>query len=138
MKTCTKCGEVKALDAFYNRKRSSDGLMGYCKQCTALVASVYRKATPGKFKARKTAYRNANQEKAKAWNSKYRKANREKLKDKAAKLVAEMGKSYISTLTGIPAAFLTPEVLAIKREQLETHRLAKQLRQATKDEHASI
>jgi hypothetical protein len=33
MKACTVCGEVKALDEFNNRKRSTDGKASACKLC---------------------------------------------------------------------------------------------------------
>jgi len=39
-KTCIKCGEAKALDAFGRRTQSCDGLRGECKACMA----TYKKA----------------------------------------------------------------------------------------------
>lgn len=33
MKTCRKCGEVKALGEFYKSKESQDGLYRHCKTC---------------------------------------------------------------------------------------------------------
>lgn len=32
-KACTKCGEVKPLEAFHRDKRNKDGLMGRCRDC---------------------------------------------------------------------------------------------------------
>ena len=33
MKTCTKCGETKHLDDFYNAKQAKDGKTSACKSC---------------------------------------------------------------------------------------------------------
>lgn len=35
MKTCTKCGEAKALDAFSREARAKDGLRSRCRTCDA-------------------------------------------------------------------------------------------------------
>ena len=167
MKTCTKCGEVKALAAFSKDKGKKDGLHGVCKQCRSDAYAAYKKSNPEKFKALKSAWNKANPEKVKAHrvkyykdnagkiatrNAAYYKANAEKInhrvaantdterqRDYSAKRAAAMSGSYVRNALRIPAAAsIAPELISLKREQLETYRLAKQLKQATKDEHASI
>lgn len=36
LKTCPKCGQTKAVDEFYKSTKSSDGLQGYCIECTRI------------------------------------------------------------------------------------------------------
>lgn len=40
-KKCTKCGEVKAIDAFYADKRRTDGKRSACKTCSAQGNRAY-------------------------------------------------------------------------------------------------
>ena len=136
MKTCTKCGEVKALDAFHQSKPGKRH--PHCAACALAYAAAYRKANPEKLKAKAKAIRKANLETYRANGAAYRKANPEKKAAIAARSIAEMRPSYIGVLLGIHVSALTPELIALKREQLEIRRLARQLKQATKDEHASI
>ena len=56
MKTCTKCGEIKALTEFYKRKASRDGLMPLCKTCEKARSKAYYEANPEKAKARFRAW----------------------------------------------------------------------------------
>lgn len=57
MKTCTKCGENKPKNEFYNRASSRDGI---CMQC---------------FKARRAVWRNSKREHIKAYQDSWDKAN---------------------------------------------------------------
>lgn len=41
-KKCTKCGEVKALDAYYAQKTGKHGRKAICKKCDILNRSKYR------------------------------------------------------------------------------------------------
>ncbi len=47
-KSCTKCGEVKPLDEFYNRKNVSDGKQSFCKACDETRMRAYRHKYPEK------------------------------------------------------------------------------------------
>ena len=42
-KTCTKCGETKALDGFYSDKRARDGRASWCKPCFKAKQAAYEK-----------------------------------------------------------------------------------------------
>ena len=46
-KKCSKCGEIKTHDNFYNAKKSSDGLQYYCKPC---IQKTNRSNTTYKFR----------------------------------------------------------------------------------------
>lgn len=107
---------------------------------------------PAAARESQKAYRKANKEALAAYNKAYRKANKEALaahkkvwaatcmKDRRvrfaayAKAAAEaLTPAYVATTLKIPVSTLTPELLALKREQLETHRLARQVKQHLKD-----
>lgn len=64
MKTCTRCGEVKPLDAFSRWVRGKDGRRLECRACSA---------------ERKRAWDDANRERIAAYCRKYREANRERI-----------------------------------------------------------
>src|SRR5687767_6421420 len=53
MKTCTKCGETKALEEFPPRKRSKDGRDGWCRACHRAAATARRLTPEGLAKSRK-------------------------------------------------------------------------------------
>jgi 5-methylcytosine-specific restriction endonuclease McrA len=42
LKKCTKCGEVKKISEFTKKKRMSDGLDSWCKQCNKEYKQKYR------------------------------------------------------------------------------------------------
>ncbi len=92
-KRCSKCGEVKPLNAFYKHKSRRDGLSSECKPCTKernhsyYVANVekdrerharWRAANREHYRERKRAWRAANIEKARASERAYQLANAEK------------------------------------------------------------
>ena len=81
MKTCIKCGEVKALTEFYKSKpRCGDRLRGDCKSCAKARAKARYEANPEKIKASDKARYEANSEKIKARSKDYYEANSEKVK----------------------------------------------------------
>ena len=47
-KPCTKCGEVKSLDEFYNRKNVNDGKESQCKACSAIRKTTHLLKYPEK------------------------------------------------------------------------------------------
>ncbi|SRR5258708_27548414 len=92
-KRCSKCGEVKPLNAFYKHKSRRDGLSSECKPCTKernhsyYVANVekdrerharWRAANREHYRERKRAWRAANIEKARTSERAYQLANAEK------------------------------------------------------------
>ena len=83
MKTCTKCGESKAVAEFHKHSRGSGGFASSCKSCTSIAQSTHRAANRGRYSAADAAYRAANPEKTRAINAKsnakYCAANREKV-----------------------------------------------------------
>lgn len=138
-KTCSKCREVKAVAEFYL------GAGNRCKECSKKQSIAWRNANPKKRAATEAAYQKRNPEKLAARNAAYHKENPEKVAANqkayrkrnpgvAAKLNAavclELRQAYVANCIGLPSAHITPELLDLKRQQLEAHRLSKQIAKA--------
>ena len=61
-KTCSKCGEAKALSEFYKRNRSKDGLEYRCIVCKKKLNKAYRESNRDRESARVRAYYAANRD----------------------------------------------------------------------------
>lgn len=77
-KTCSKCGDVKAVEMFRKRRTK-------CRLCEAYEQRVYAKNNPEKVKALRKKYIQKNTAKEKARQKKYREENPEKAKASAKK-----------------------------------------------------
>lgn len=97
-KTCSKCGQVKPIDAFGNHKSSKDGLRSQCRVCNSLAAKNYRLNNPDKVRQAKKrwaknnpdkmlqmwkTYQAKNKTKLAKYNKEYRQENLEHLKNVA-------------------------------------------------------
>jgi len=84
--------------------------------------------------ARATASRayKKNPEMMRERSAKYHTTHRIKCIEKMKAARDKMAVSYVSTVLRMKTADITPELIAIKREQLAIHRLSRQLKQATK------
>jgi hypothetical protein len=89
LKTCTKCGQKKALSDFNSDRSNADGKYQWCKTCwrehyaanrerILSQQSAYRAANHEKEQARHAAYYEANREKVAARKAAYQVKNREK------------------------------------------------------------
>lgn len=167
-KTCSKCGEVKSLDAFGKNKNSKDGIDWRCKQCNRDAANKYRaeniELVREKDRARVAAmasqskrekhkkWRDANREKVRADGKekmrrlyekdplrfrnkakKWRSANHEKAISTTRNGREKLIDGYVASALRLHLVDCSPELIALKREQLQLHRLTKQLNQAIKD-----
>ena len=68
-KRCTKCGEMKPLDAYSRNKARPDGLRSACKACDAVNTKTYLATHSARCQARTAAWRLANPEKIKAYSA---------------------------------------------------------------------
>src|SRR5690625_4875960 len=84
MKTCTKCGQTKPIDAYHRDRQKRDGRTPLCRECVKAYNAAYRKENREEIRARKAAYYRANREKLRAQNAAYRRANREEISARAA------------------------------------------------------
>lgn len=65
MKTCTKCGQSKDLDDFYNSKKSKDGKRTECKKCESESNKKWHLDNPDKHRERSKKWNQQNPEKVK-------------------------------------------------------------------------
>lgn len=66
MKTCSKCGETKALELFKKSKQCKDGLSSWCKACHAAEGRTRYAADPDPKKEKNSKWSKANPEHHKA------------------------------------------------------------------------
>jgi phage gp36-like protein len=137
MKTCSKCGETKVLDAFYRSKTGVSGRHSYCKACGIAYAkerwpTVYAK-NKDQMLARAAEWQRANPDRYKKrlgeWVAKNREHVREAKKQSTKKGVDELIDGYVAGCIGLPLSQIPRNVLEMKREQLSLQRLTKQLKQ---------
>lgn len=76
-KTCTKCGETKALDEFGKKAGRRDGLSSHCKVCERQRQREYRVANREQVLERKREHYLANREAIAEKNRRYHQENRE-------------------------------------------------------------
>ena len=92
---------------------------------------------PQHFKEEAAKWAMANPEKIKAIRARWKKQNpdsvRQSSRDSCARLTDNYVKSALS-VNGIPREHATPELIAIKREQLAIKRMARELKKATQGE----
>lgn len=78
-RTCTTCGETKALAEFYAEPAKRGGYGTKCKVCIRAAVNRYRLANREIVLARKQAYREANLEKVKAGQRRHYQENRDQV-----------------------------------------------------------
>lgn len=137
MKRCSKCGEVKALDAFHRSKTGTAGRHAYCKECSSgysrarnpevyqrnreaviLRSLGWQRQNPERYRQRLKAWQEANRDKvmeAKRKDTKYR--------------VDHLSDGYVAGCLGAPCSRLPKDLIELKREQLSLLRLSRQLKQ---------
>lgn len=157
-KKCSKCGKVKDVGEFYNKKSRKDGKSSHCKCCSSESVmkwrknnpeKVYeselkwRKSNPEKVKKSKLKWDRTNKEKKKCTYEKWRKSNIEKLNEKNTiwrknnpGKVIDYDFYYIQLLKD--SGFTTeqinenPELIEIKKLIIKTKRLCKTLQTSEK------
>ena len=132
-KACTKCGAVNLLSEFGTDKRNRDGRRSHCKACRRKDNDAYRRANMDWAAERQLAWANRNRDKCRQFHNAWKDRNKDNVlmaeKVRNAEQVALASPSYCAGILGIATAELTPELHAMKREQLTTHRLARQLKE---------
>lgn len=140
-KRCSKCGEVKAVDAFHRHSKMKDGRQTYCKLCAYAIKAAWRDANPEKERASTNARHALNPEKnnvrVRAYYFRNHQAQRQrnKLWVKAnAYSVNESHRNSLSyartLLVGRNSEFdLLPELIEAKRAHLQMVRILKKEKQ---------
>jgi uncharacterized Zn finger protein (UPF0148 family) len=155
-KTCSKCGEVKPLDAFYQ------GLI--CKTCNVKRQAAWVKANPEKRREQSARYAKANPEKLKELATQYSKSadgkeknrvrssrsyeknreakkeasrtrykeNPEKCKASQKLLSEKLADSIVANSLGFRVRDAPKELIQAKREQIQITRLLRELNKELK------
>ena len=152
-KKCSKCGEVKLVILFSGRGAA-------CKACRAAYAREYlaanrericqrrrelwingaseraknyRKQHADDINKQKKNYRDANVKRILEKAREYREKNKEKIKQYKLKYVSIVHPWYAASLIGIKLDSLPQEIIELKREQLQIHRIARELKNTVKE-----
>lgn len=80
-KYCPKCKTEKPLDDFGKAKSRSDGLRGWCKECTNKATSEWQRKNPEKLRARKKRFYEMHPN----YEQEYYIQNAEKIKERSRK-----------------------------------------------------
>jgi hypothetical protein len=146
VKTCSKCGETKALGFFCKNKECNDGFRPRCKECMNSYGREFRKKNPDKCREYYRKNREKNREKIRVTSKKYYEKNKDKIneygkerREKNPEKIREIRKVYIENLpekyvikqitqgTGLSASSIPQELIELKRVQIQiTRELRKQ------------
>lgn len=127
MKTCPKCGEVKALSEFNKDAISKDGKQFWCKKCHSASWKIWYLKNAERKRDREAKRRAENPERARARFAKWCADNPE-ARVRATRLRAEnLTDGYVADVMRIKVKDCPPELIELKRYQLEMHRMTKQL-----------
>lgn len=78
-KRCSRCGQVKPITEFSERKDSLDGRRGVCKQCDKEYKANYYQAHKKRLAMLNVEWYKANKENVKSYQKEYRQTNKERL-----------------------------------------------------------
>ena len=81
-KTCSACGETKALSEFHRKKHNADGYHGTCKRCANAYYAKHRKENRDRYLAYEAEWRASHRENVKLAQRKWRAANTELAKER--------------------------------------------------------
>ena len=105
MKTCTKCGEEKAVSEYHKRKGGRCGVSAVCNKCEAARDKKYREENKEKVSLRHKKYREENPEKIAETAKNWQRKNKEKMASYRAKRKARKA--------GLPGHFTAAEFSAL-------------------------
>lgn len=134
-KKCTKCGEVKALDAFSAHKQGSHGRRPCCKGCER----NYRQKNKERIAAQKRKYYEKNKEAASVKGRNYRQENKERVAEymrkyymKNKESLAEYARKYRGENKELITEYMSKYGRKYRQENPEVHRRSSRKRRALK------
>lgn len=146
-KVCSKCKEVKSLDAFGKRSASKDWLRSHCNACRGKLWKVYYQNNQDKTLERAKVYHHTNRKKILEKQKVYRQINREKVlkmykayRQKSREIILSkqkikhqvMSETYViqtlkqTTSLTTQQIQLHPELIEFKRAQILLNRAIKE------------
>ena len=136
MKKCTKCGEVKPLSEFYKDKRATNGRQSECISCHNKMTQKWNKEHPDSVRKTNKKWYSLNRLDELERAAKYYAENPEVTRRCKKKAVLNLSERYIKEAlihTGFHKDQITPDLIEMKREQLQFHRLNKEFQRAVKE-----
>lgn len=148
MKTCTKCGCEKELTEFSKNIRAKDGHKHTCKACSAAERKVWKGVNPEKVLEGRRRYSEKHKETVAAKSRGWRERNPERFKE-LKRAWGARNPERVKAIRNAPCIHLydaylvaqlgagkdaTPEIIAMKREQLTYLRLAREIKTKLKEE----
>lgn len=137
-KACTKCGAVKPLSEF-NKKDYGRRFCSHCKKCALEYQKKRRKENPLIERERQKRKRDKNPLSHRESVKKSRLKNHEYYKKRNIEYYKKNPEKRAINLLiqqGFTRDQITPELIELKREQIEMVRLSRQLKQAVKENNA--
>jgi len=123
LKTCSKCGEVKAVEMFSLGRRK-------CRSCMNLANKMYREANKEKERARGKKRREARMENELAYAKKWREENHALILQKGNAWREGLDDGYVRALIaqtlGVSSAAIPSELIELKRKHLQILRAIKE------------
>lgn len=129
-KKCSKCGEVKGLGEFSINKARKNGFEFWCKACKCNQAALWRTRNPDRHALNVQTWQAANPEKVRARNKRRDQRNKSAVAARTRKNTALLTDGYVAARIGLTMDKATPELIALKREQLTIKRMVRTLRKA--------
>jgi len=120
-KRCTKCGEVKGVDCFSKHIKGANGLRSYCRSCARILRIEYGKNN--KDILRSAALRHYYKDIEK---SRHECRIRENLS--SLNLTDRYLKAIICDGTTIARSDIPPELIALKRTEIQIKRQLKEMK----------
>jgi hypothetical protein len=135
VKLCKKCGSVKPLHDFRNNKSKKDGKSSCCSMCQDESQNRYHKKNRAKYLEYKRIYRKTESGQASTTKHNNSDRHRELSRLRTKDMVAMLHDKYLKDLLrqmGIPKNQQTPKLLEMKKFQIETKRMSRQIKQELK------
>ena len=138
-KTCTKCGVWKGFGEFAPRKDSRDGRVGQCRPCRngSINATANRARAKAWKQANRDRFREVNRPGKRSRNARYRKRNPDVAKRHAKTKNARLTDAVVANRLHLRVSDCDRELIELKREQLQLHRLLRDFKKVLEDEGES-
>ncbi len=136
--SCKNCRLIKESVFFYKNKTNKTGYRSDCKLCHENCKKKWSKRNPQKIKEylKKWRLKNHENEKIKSYNRKWKKSNPEKVliynkradKKQIDLLLGSYVRKRIHSQFKISSSLISPEMIQLKREQLQLYRTIKEVK----------
>lgn len=127
-KKCTKCGEVKEISLF---GKNGKWIRGDCLECRRAHIKMYKIRFKETIQIARKKYHKENLCSEKERAAKYNRSEAARLRN--VRNVANLNTGYVASSMRMRVSDCTLELIDLKREQLQFHRLAKEFNRTVKE-----